>query len=59
MWVVKVAGCYLGDRDKLVDDRKDAHKYRYKREALDHGVTWSLFNQWIDGRNIDTSVEKV
>lgn len=26
-----VAGCYLGDRDKLVDAPEDAHKFRYKK----------------------------
>ena len=59
MWIVKAAGCYLGDRDKLVDDRKDAHKHKYKQRALDHATTYSLFNQWIDGSPINMSVEKV
>lgn len=52
MWIIKVSGCYLGDRDKLVDLPKDAHRFRYKREAKDHAVTW------IDGRSIDTTIVK-
>ena len=58
MWVVKAAGCYLGDRDKLEDDKAKAHRHRYKQNALDHSVTWSLFNTWADGKPIKMSVEK-
>ncbi len=58
MWIIKVSGCYLGDRDKLVDLPKEAHRFRYKREAKDHAVTWCLFHQWIDGRSIDATIVK-
>jgi len=58
MWIVNVAGCYLGDRDKLVDAPEDAHKFRYKKAALNHAVTWSVFHSWMDGSPVKTVVQK-
>ena len=55
-WIIKAAGCYLGNKDKLEDEAKAAHRFHYKQEALDHAVTWSLFNQWADGREVDMKV---
>ena len=58
MWIIKASGCYLGNKDKLVDDANDAHKHKYKKDALTHATTWSIFHQWIDGREIDMKVVK-
>ncbi len=59
MWIIKAGKCYLGDKDKLVDDRKAAHQFRYKKVALDHASVWALFHQWIDGNEINMSVERL
>jgi hypothetical protein len=63
MYIIKVARsvglyCYLGDHDKFVDDPKEAHKWKYKREAMDHACSWSLFHQWCDNSSIDVKVLK-
>ena len=57
MWVIKTRGVYLGDRDGFVDEKTKAHKFRYKKEALDHAAVFALFHEWVDGE-ITTTVEK-
>ena len=59
MWIIKASVCYLGDEDKLVDEPKDAHKFKYKHEAKDHATTWCLFNQWISGDPINVKLIKI
>lgn len=56
MYIIKISGCYLGDKDKFVDSEKNAHKFKYKYQARDHATTFCLFHQWIDGNPIDAKI---
>jgi hypothetical protein len=56
MYIIKAAGCYLGDKDVLVDEPEKAHQHRYKKVALTHASVWSMFHQWIDGKPIEMRV---
>lgn len=42
-WIIKVQDCYLGDRDSLVVEEKEAHRWHYKMAAKEHAQGWAAF----------------